>query len=161
MDIAGTFDRRHILAHEAASNYQVTFEQAKLAIDSVNEFTKMIDSILWSTIWRDQPLTQPEIRDHAEMRVKDLRAGLARLLREGRLLALRRGEQVQFRRLHLEWKHFSLEWSKFETEGQMGAFRRIFRSLAEETDLRGRVAQVNSWLRFGYVPSKPNDELAE
>jgi hypothetical protein len=63
--LAELFERRHILAHEAAPGYVVTSDDARESIDAVDQFMQGLDAILWTTIWADEPLTHREMTDKA------------------------------------------------------------------------------------------------
>jgi hypothetical protein len=53
------------LAHEAATKFELSFDDAKAAVDSCAAFVNALDAVMWSTIWKDLPLTQHEMNVEA------------------------------------------------------------------------------------------------
>ncbi|POA21549.1 hypothetical protein C1886_04560 [Pseudomonas sp. FW300-N1A1] len=115
-DLAMAFDARHILAHESASQYEVSFEGASAAVESVKSFTEVVDAILWATIWKEKPLTQYEMNVSAYERYKATRLALSNAIRVKRSELEDDSSKSRFRRLHLQWKKWSLEWCNFNAD---------------------------------------------
>ncbi|WP_175772012.1 hypothetical protein [Paraburkholderia phenazinium] len=145
-DLAATFDHRHILAHEGAPDHGVSWEQANTAIESVSLLTKALNAILWSTAWKDRPLTMPEMRDSAERDVRQAREKLSAHLKLARQHALLRGGTLQLSRLHLAWKRNTIAWIHYETDGLMGGPRRVFSTMSMASVLDQRIAQLENLL---------------
>ncbi|RBJ64124.1 hypothetical protein C3L29_041025, partial [Pseudomonas sp. MWU12-2534b] len=57
-DLALALDRRHMLTDEAATKLERSFNDAKAAVDSCASCTNALDAVVWSTIWKDLPLTE-------------------------------------------------------------------------------------------------------
>lgn len=141
-DLALTFEHRHILAHEAALNYEIDRDAAECALISVQTLIAATEAVLWATAWRHLPLTQFEMNVEAWARASEARKDLAGRLRQARSLlasdAERRHELASSHRL---WRHYyrsarTLEGSQLDgSMGSMiyaGATERIVRARAED-----------------------------
>lgn len=127
-DLAETFERRHILAHEAATNYSVTLEQAICAVDCVTFFVMVTEALLWQSVWKSKPLTQVDFRDEAAGQLQAARLQLAKALRQGRRHAKRAGRLRGFHQLHWSWKEYAEQWMQWEIEDYgMGAMKLLVR----------------------------------
>jgi hypothetical protein len=146
-DLAETFERRHILAHEAATTYVVTPAQALTAVDCVTTLAMAIDALLWETVWKEQPLTQVEMRDDAAKRYGESRHRLAQSLRLARQYAKKRNRQQEFYRLHRVWKQYAEQWARWEVEDYgMGSMRRLVGYTARERVYSARERDIEDWL---------------
>lgn len=145
-DIAETFERRHILAHEAATNYTIGFAEAYKAVDSVTSLVMAIDALLWQTVWKTRPLTGPEMRDEVLGQYRKERDRLAQGLRLGRRYARTPDRQKRFRLLHSEWKQFAKQWTRWEAEEEaMGAMRVLVHYSSLERLYSARARDVAAW----------------
>lgn len=141
------FERRHILAHEAATKFLVSFDDAKSVLDSCALFVSALDAVMWSTIWKDEPLTQYEMNVAAWDRCKAVRATLASDLRRALAVATENGERARFRRLHALWKAFSRQWTDWEMEPfAMGSTRPMLAAYSQESALAARLSTIQNWL---------------
>jgi hypothetical protein len=145
--LAHAFERRHILAHEAATNFEVSFDDAKSAVDSCAGFVIALDAVMWSTIWKDLPLTQYEMNVAAWSRCKAERMRLAADLRAALAVATGNGERARFRNLHAAWKALNKEWIAWEDEVfAMGSIRPMITASSRERALRARREALQGWL---------------
>lgn len=146
--LATTIERRHILAHEAATNYSVSHAEALEAVISVKAFTSSMDSILWATVWKDEPLTQYEMNMKAWSTYSATRASLAASLRTALSIATEDGERRRFATLHLEWKRTSTAWINWEEEEfQLGSIRPYATALARNNARRERLKEIDHWIQ--------------
>lgn len=151
------FERRHILAHEAATKFLISFEDAKAAVDSCALFVSALDAVMWSTIWMDEPLTQYEMNVAAWSRCKDVRATLAADLWKALAVATENGERARFRRMHAAWKSFNRQWMAWEGEPfAMGSIRPMLAANSQERALAARREAIQGWLRL----MRPEDRSA-
>jgi hypothetical protein len=151
------FERRHILAHEAATKFLISFEDAKAAVDSCTLFASALDAVMWSTIWRDEPLTQYEMNVAAWSRCKEVRVNLAADLWKALAVATENGERVRFRRMHSAWKSFSKQWMDWEGEPfAMGSIRPMLAAISQERALAARREAIQGWLSL----MRPEDRSA-
>lgn len=151
------FERRHILAHEAATKFLISFEDAKAAVESCVLFVSALDAILWSTIWKDEPLTQYEINVAAWSRCTAMRTTLAADLWKALAVATENGERVRFRRMHAAWKTFSKQWMAWEGEPfAMGSIRPMVAANSQERALTARKEAIQGWLSL----MRPDDRSA-
>jgi hypothetical protein len=146
-DLSTTFQRRHILAHEAASKYEVSASDARASVEGCQRFTEALNAILWSTIWADEPLTQYEMNVRSWQDYLATRAALARRLKEGLAAATERAERDRFRRLHRQWKQFSESWATWELEPfAMGSIRPMLAAISRKQLAEFRLKSLESWL---------------
>lgn len=145
--LALAFEKRHILAHEAATKFEILFDEAKDAIDSCAAFVKALDAVMWSTVWKDLPLTQYEMNIEAWSSCNAERRALAAEIRVGLVVATQNGERARFRELHIEWKKFNKRWLDWEDEPfAMGSIRPMITAISQERALRARREAIQSWL---------------
>lgn len=146
--LAETFERRHILAHEAATNFSVSYVEALEAIKSVKAFTSSIESILWGTVWKDQPLTQYEMNVSAWSKYSTTRSHLATSLKAALSIATEDGERQRFIKVHLAWKHASVAWTNWEEEEfQMGSIRPYVAAMTRNTARAERLREIDHWIQ--------------
>lgn len=145
--LALTFERRHILAHEAATKFELSFDDAKVAIDSCAAFVNALDAVMWSTIWKDLPLTQYEMNHVAWSRYKAERKALATEIWTALAVASDNNERARFRKMHFEWKTFNNKWIAWEDEPfAMGSIRPMIAANSRERALRARRESIRNWL---------------
>lgn len=146
-DLAETFERRHVLAHEAASNYVVTYDHADLAIECATKFTSALDAVLWATVWVDLPLTQYEMNDDANRRYRESRISLARTLREALRVSKALGNRGSFRTLHRNWREYSKGWAQWEADVfAMNSMRPLIEATTHSRLLKARENDVHDWI---------------
>lgn len=114
------FHNRHILAHESATQFVMDYEKAATAVKSVKLIIEIIDAVLWSTVLKDEPLTQHEMNVAAWENYKQARLKLAALLRTKRQEHDNPLEISEFRILHLKWKEWISEWCSFSADRFVG-----------------------------------------
>jgi hypothetical protein len=130
------FEQRHILAHEAAIGHQVTATQARAALDAIDLFMSGIDAVLWSTIWKDEPLTNREMTDRAHEEMVTARQTLADLLRE-----TRRHRRLDRHRQVL-WRQYFVRYMDGYADDVMGSIRSLL-YFSQATDmLRERIKHL-------------------
>jgi hypothetical protein len=95
--LAETFERRHILAHEAATRYIVSWEDANAAVECVTAFTAAMDAALWVTVWEKKPLNQREVNDDAWTQYSKSSREFYKLLRQAYAIAKRCGDYQVFK----------------------------------------------------------------
>lgn len=145
--LALAFERRHILAHEAATRFELSFEDAQAAVDSCAAFVNALDAIMWSTVWKDLPLTQYEMNVEAWSCCKVERRALAAEIRAALAVATERGERTRFRELHSAWKGFNKRLLAWEDESfAMGSIRPMIAARSRERALRARREAIQGWL---------------
>lgn len=145
--LAHAFDRRHILAHEAATKFDLSFDDATAAVDSCDAFVHALDAVMWSTIWKDVPLTQYEMNIAAWSRCNAERQALAAEIWGALAVATKIGERARFRALHFKWKEFSKQWLAWEDEAfGMGSIRPMIAADSRERALRARREAIQGWL---------------
>ena len=146
--LAATIERRHILAHEAATNYSISHAEALEAVKSVKAVTSSVDSILWATVWKDEPLTQYEMNVKAWSTYSTTRVLLAASLRTALSIATADGERKRFATLHLAWKRASVAWTNWEEEEfQMGSIRPYVTALARNHARAERLKEIDHWIQ--------------
>ncbi|WP_322095145.1 hypothetical protein [Paraburkholderia bannensis] len=158
-ELALAFERRHILAHEAATGYEVTFADAKLSVQSARQLCDAIQATMWMTIWKDVPLTQSEMNIHAYRQMKQTRIALGRKLRIAMAIAASRGERARFRRTHMLWRDYAKGWSPWQAELYAGGtIQPLIRATAEERTFSNRLSDVKSWISAMQPEAPPDDD---
>jgi len=124
--LAITFEHRHIVAHEAAPSFQVSHQNASQAIWAVSAITDALDVVLWTTAWKEEPITFPERRDKAVLRIMAARRSIAAVLRQIRKLNVAE-RTASLRALHLGWKRHRKNLVDFASIGMVGSPRVVTR----------------------------------
>ncbi|SEK98919.1 hypothetical protein SAMN05518845_10414 [Variovorax sp. YR750] len=157
--LALAFERRHILAHEAATKFELSFDDAKSAVDSCAAFVNALDAVMWSTVWKDLPLTQYEMNVEAWSCCKAERRALATEIRAALAVATQKGERTRFRDLHAAWKEFNKRWVAWEDESfAMGSIRPMIAAGSRERALRARREAIQGWLSLMRPAELKSDE---
>lgn len=138
-----TFHDRHVIAHESAPQFVMDYDKASTAVNSVKLIIEIIDAVFWSTVWRDEPLTQYEMNMAAWERYKHTRIMLATAIRVKRkeydgCLGISR-----FRVLHFQWKNWVAGWCSFSADRFMGgSIRPMIQASELSQAYEDRVKQV-------------------
>lgn len=141
------FERRHILAHEAAINYEVSFKDAQDAIDCTEELIYILDSILWSTAWANEPISNVEMKKVAYEDLKDTREKLASILWKALCVAKKTNQKSRFINLHSSWKKYAKDCIAWEHEPfEMGSIRPLIAYGAESRILKQRLEDLSIFI---------------
>lgn len=144
--LSKAFEMRHILAHEAATKYEISYADALSSLKAVGDFTEVVDALLWTTVWKDEPLTQYEMNVHAWNEYRKTRALLAASLRRGLRIATEHANRSKYCKLHLDWKRASRGWTAFEEqEHYMGSIRPLMSAIFLDRAHGQRLASINAW----------------
>lgn len=147
--LAETFERRHILAHEAATRYIVSWEDANAAVECVTAFTTAMDAALWVTVWEKKPLTQLEINTDAWNQYRYFSEGFYALLRQAYVIAKRCGEYEQFKRQQIAWRRHAVGWARMLANGFTGGSLRPFiAATTRQQLLEARKKELEVWLEW-------------
>lgn len=147
--LANSFEARHILAHESASQYKVHFDQANATVKSAKLIIEVIDAILWSTIWKDKPLTQYEMNASAFEKYKATRLELSKAIKAKRLEHGNELRRATFGKLHLQWKKWSLEWCNFSADRfQGGSIRPMILADCLHESAQNRLAEIQDMTAY-------------
>lgn len=145
--LALAFERRHILAHEAAAYFELSFEHAYSAVEACAMCSRALDAVLWDTVWKDLPLTQYEMNVAACSKRDAARSALAATLRKALVVAAEDGERARFIKLHRAWKAYTAEWTSWESAPfAMGSMRPMLLAGSQERALVARKESVRNWL---------------
>lgn len=145
--LSRTFKYRHILAHETASGFQLSFEDAKGAVDSCELMVKVLDAILWATIWKDEPLTQYEMNCAAWKSCDNVRASLVSTLWKALTVAKETGHRASFCEMQVKWKKFDREWTDWESQFLWdGSIKGMLIASSRESKLQIRKNAIEGWL---------------
>lgn len=136
--LAELFERRHILAHEASMGYWVSAAQAKASIETITQFMAGVDAVLWSTVWKGEPITHREMTDRAWRERVAARQELA-----SRLIYARKTRSLARRRQAL-WRTFFLRYMDGYADDAMGSIRLLIKFDQETELLRDRIKQIDS-----------------
>jgi hypothetical protein len=106
-----TFELRHILAHEAANSLTVDRDRCDRLLSAVEMWIEGVDAVLWATVLRDVPLTQPEINRNAYDRVLVARDKLAKAMKTALRAARSEGSTSWLRNNHFAWMANTKSWT--------------------------------------------------
>lgn len=138
------FRDRHILAHESATQFSYDYAKAKNALDSIILIIEATDAVLWSTVFRDEPLTQSEMNFAAWEKYRLARNKLAAAIRTKRKQDDTR-EMPTFRKLHFNWKRWVFSWCHFSANRYAGG---SIRPMIEASELllcfEDRIRQIEN-----------------
>lgn len=147
--LAETFERRHILAHEAATRYIVSWEEAKTAVECVTVFTTAMDVALWVTVWEKKPLNQREINDDAWVQYRQSSRDFYNLLRHAYAIAKRSGEYELFKQRHIAWRRHAVGWVRMMTQGfSGGSLRPFIAATTRKQLLEARKRELEVWIEW-------------
>lgn len=102
------FEKRHILAHEAAPQYEISREEALRSLDAVEKWMDATEGVLWRTVLIDEPFTQAEMNFHSADKYNGSRIRLAKVLSKCRGLLDRKQKNFLFEN-HQAWKCSTVE----------------------------------------------------
>jgi hypothetical protein len=134
--LSQTFDKRHILAHEASPLFEVTRSDAERALWSVKTCIEGVDAVLWSTVWVDKPLTQREKNDAACVSMRSARQELAKAI------WYLRPTGTGFRKSHALWRRYFKDSLSLLSEMSMGSIRPLVVCSSAEHMLRARMWDI-------------------
>lgn len=139
------FQDRHILAHESATQFFIDYEKAATTVECVKLIIEVIDSVLWSTVWKDEPLTQYEMNVAAWRNYKQTRLNLAAAIRARRKEHDTHLDISQLRILHLKWKEWVSEWCSFSADRFVGgSIRPLIHASELSKAYEERIRQIES-----------------
>lgn len=118
--IAETFELRHILAHEAASGYAVTFESARSAVDCCATLSNATEAVIWQTAWRNEPLTQYEMNVAERKCAHEARLKLAAVMRAARRELAGTEAYSRLRENHFAWRRVARDLIEWGTGAAVG-----------------------------------------
>ena len=105
------FEKRHILAHEAAVGYEISTMEALTALDAIQKWIDATEGVLWQTVLINEPLTQIEMNFSAGDTFRAARIRLAEVMMKCRGLFDREQKAFLFRN-HVAWKNSTLEFGE-------------------------------------------------
>lgn len=146
-DVQEIFRVRHILAHEAAPNLEVSKADANRMLDSVVRLVTGIGAVLWATAYADLPLTTYEMNVRASTELLAARERLAAVIARTRDLAKKRNcdDASWFTEHQARWQALSDEWFQ-RTYGKLDGTMWLSVSALEERDwIEGRTKQLTQW----------------
>lgn len=146
-DLSRAFERRHILAHEPAAGFSLSFEDAKAAVDACDLLMSAINAVLWNSIWKSTPLTQYEMNCAALEGYKAERDSLASMLRKALKVAKNKNVRGKFCKLHMRWKDFNKEWQSWDLDFfWKGSIFTTQAASSKEMALSARRNAIEEWI---------------
>lgn len=109
--LSDVFEKRHILAHEAAVGYEISAEAALTSLDAIQKWIDATDGVLWQTVLFNEPYTQLEMNFSASDSLFAARKRLAEAMMRCRDLSDRQ-QRTALLRNHVAWKNATLEFSQ-------------------------------------------------
>jgi hypothetical protein len=140
------FRIRHILAHEAAPNFEVSKADANRMLDSVILLVTGIGAVLCATAYADLPLTTYEMNVHAASKLQAARERLAAVVARTRDIAERNGDDASWFTGHqARWQALCDEWFQ-QTYGKLdGTMWTSVSALEEKACIEDRIKQLTQW----------------
>ncbi|MBV8271912.1 MAG: hypothetical protein JO067_06535 [Cupriavidus sp.] len=158
--LARTFERRHILAHESAEQFSISYEESREAVTCVTEFVKAIDAILWETIWKDRPLTQYEMNVSAGKELRDARDVLAARMRKALKIATEDGQRARFRRMHFSRRAYFKQWIEWQDEQfTAGSIRPLLTANGRTLALKCYIKELSNWIGQMRFEEPPEEDI--
>lgn len=158
-DVEEAFRARHILAHEAAPQFEVSETDAQRMVGSVTLLVTGIDALLWSTAYADLPLTTYEMNVHAGSGLRGAKERLAAVVSRVRELAEREGGDASWFVEHqARWQVLCDEWFQHTYGGLDGTMWPSVSALTEKDWIEDRITQLIQWnaIRLGDQVDHPD-----
>lgn len=112
LDLARTFELRHIICHEIASAYEISSEEVGRCFESCVSFLKAADELISETLQPAAPLTQLQMNAVAAQSVADAKARVEDVATDIRL-RLDAIDLASFNESHEKWQAYSDAWVAF------------------------------------------------
>lgn len=145
--VAEAFEMRHILAHEAASSYEVIFEKARTVVESCSILCNATEAVIWSTAWSEVPLMQSEMNAFEKRHVEQARQRLAAVMRSARSGLLGTEQYAWLRSNHFAWRSVTrdlIDWGTSKVAGH-SLFPLLVYS-GRKTALVRRAEEIEGWM---------------
>lgn len=145
-DVQEAFRVRHILAHEAASKFEIDKEDAQRMLESVILFVTGVDAVLWTTAYAHFPLTTYEMNTHAAAELQQARESLAAVVARTREIAEKYGRAASWFTEHqARWQEQCDDWFR-HTYGKLSGTMWSSVSALEEKDwIEARISLLTQW----------------
>jgi hypothetical protein len=145
--VTEAFEMRHILAHEAASSYEISFEMARTVVESCSTLCNATEAVIWGTAWSQLPLTQSEMNAAEKCQVDGARRRLAAVMRSARTDLLGTEQYDWLRRNHFAWRSVTrdlIEWGASKAVGH-SMFPLLVYS-GRKVALVRRAEEIQNWM---------------
>lgn len=147
-DLSEAFRLRHILAHEAASGLRIDTDACKQMWDAVQTLIRGVTAVLWAMLYKNLPLTQAEMTEHAYSDLRSARKELADVLRTARRLCQTAGDSMRLRINHAAWMNVTADWYENTYATLQGSLWQSVSAVDRAAVIRGRVKQLSQWIRW-------------
>lgn len=141
------FDARHILAHEAAPDFEVGFEAAIRSIDAVQSWIDATQGVVWQTVLMDEPLTQYEMNAVAGEALAKSSKSLADAIK-----SLRRNlafeQKIEFFRNHRAWKQNTHELGSLSFGSLDGSMWPAVHARSLASIYEARTQAIQEWCSY-------------
>lgn len=144
-DLAEAFRLRHIFAHEAAPTVAINADECISLLGAVERWVAGVDAVLWATTYRNLPLTQWEMNQHAHAEVQEARKKLASAMRKALSDARTAGSASWLRSNHFAWMKATLDWTRDTYGSLQGTMWPAVAGSDLARALQVRTAQVMDW----------------
>ena len=145
-NVSEAFRLRHIFAHEAAPALEVDEQVCARLLDSIRLWMDGVNAVLWATIFKDEPLSPPEMRAHAWKEVGAARDELAHVMRKALRLERKTGSANWLRHNHHDWRHMVHEWRSNTYSRLDGTMWPAVAAADWATIIRARAKQLTDWV---------------
>ena len=140
------FRLRHVFAHEAAANLEISKEDALRLIDSIDEFTQGINAVLWVTAYADLPYTQAEITQESYRNYQQEKEKLQAIVAQAANVAAHAGKADWFNANQLSWESFCKDWIEGAYLQQDGSVWPAIAASEHANLVRQRAEALKRWI---------------
>lgn len=144
-NLSEAFRLRHIFAHEAASSISVSADECRRLHGAVVLWTIAVNAVLWTTAYRELPLTQYEMNMHSQLQVRKARDVLAQAMREALNDARSTGSASWLRQNHFAWRRVAMDWARSTYGSLQGSIWFSVGGADLANAIRNRAEQVIGW----------------
>ncbi|WP_447918755.1 lysozyme inhibitor LprI family protein [Achromobacter aegrifaciens] len=150
LDVARTFELRHIICHELASAYEIDLEEVGRCFESCVSFLKAADEFISETLHPGAPLTQTAMNIAAGQSFAQAESLLNEVV-DGIKQRLSLAELTTFNDSQAKWQAYADAWIAFAIGEQAdgGTIWPLLAAATAETMVKHRLDEVTNWRRLG------------
>ena len=159
--VSRTFELRHIICHELASNFETLGDEIEVCFFSTTQFLKASGELIQQTIYPGLPLTQTDINiaagkelnlllEESDALVRELKDTLEEsdALYRNPELNLEEHRAEEFGLVVSAWKAYMENWANFEANGYKGgSMWSMVYSYSAANIVRDWIAQIKRYLK--------------
>lgn len=145
--ISKAFDIRHILAHEAALDFEIESGTVIEIIESIELWMRAAYGVLWQTVLRNEPFTQFEINEAASRDYQNASDRMECALARVRDL-LGDNKRAKFEDNHQKWLINAIEFNDLMYASEQGTMWPGVRASELARNFNDRAKQIEDWVYY-------------